>query len=70
MCSFLHFSYTESSNSLTSVASNASVEENYEIQTFSCPLCSNTYDKLNELESHVQSCLEKNDLLNHENIII
>ncbi|XP_055307839.1 NF-kappa-B essential modulator isoform X2 [Sitodiplosis mosellana] len=49
--------YTETSASLTS---NVSIEDNNEIQTFVCPLCSNAYTQLNDLESHVQSCLEKN----------
>lgn len=61
-CSFLvYFSYTETSaTSLTSLptTSNAN-QENETTHTLSCPICSIVYDKLNDLESHVQSCLEK-----------
>lgn len=50
-----------SAASLTSTVSNASFEDNNQApQNFVCPLCSQHYQILNELESHVQSCLEKN----------
>lgn len=49
-----------STTSLSSSVPNRSIEDNNEAQQFICPLCSQSFEILNDLESHVQSCLEKN----------
>lgn len=53
--------YSEASaTSLTSTVFNDSSEDTNELTKYVCPLCAELFGILNDLESHVQSCLEKN----------
>lgn len=54
------YSYSETSaTSLTSLPSGSNNESNEIMSNYTCPLCSIVYQKLSDLESHVQACLER-----------